>query len=154
MTARLKGRRRRAEQAMSMATSWAAAQEPVTGLILVGSYAYDRPRMASDVDLVVLTSVPGFYLDDLNWIDALYPRARLVRRKSWGPLTELRVRRRDGLQVEVGINRPEWAQAPLDPGTARVLSDGCRVLYDAEGLLGTALGALAPISPLRIDPAR
>jgi hypothetical protein len=130
-----------------MATSWASVQEPVTGLALVGSYAYDRPKMASDVDLVVLTSVPDLYVCGLSWIEALYPRAHLMRTKPWGPITELRLRLKNGLQVEVGIARPAWADVPLDPGTARVLSDGCRILYDSEGLLETALRSLAVSRP-------
>jgi hypothetical protein len=130
-----------------MATSWASVQEPVTGLALVGSYAYDRPKMASDVDLVVLTSVPDLYVCRLSWIEALYPRAHLMRTKTWGPITELRLRLKNGLQVEVGIARPAWADVPLDPGTARVLSDGCRILYDSEGLLETALRSLAVSRP-------
>lgn len=142
MTARLKGRRRRAEEAISIATSWASAQAPVTGLALVGSYAYGRPKMASDVDLVVLTSVPGLYVCGLSWIEALYPGAHLIRTTIWGPVTELRLRLKTGLQVEVGITRPAWADVPLDPGTARVLSDGCRILYDSEGLLESALRSL------------
>lgn len=126
-----------------MATSWAGAQAPVTGSVLVGSYAYDRPKMASDVDLVVLTSMPGLYVCGRNWIEDLYPRAHLIRMKAWGPVTELRVRLKNGLQVEVGITRPAWADVPLDPGTARVLSDGCRILYDSQGILETALRSLA-----------
>lgn len=143
VTARLKGRRRGAERAISMATSWAIAQAPVTGLLLVGSYAYDRPKMASDVDLVVLTSVPRLYICDLSWVEALFPRAHLIRTKTWGPLTELRLRLKSGLQVEVGITRPAWADVPLDPGTARVLSDGCRILYDSAGLLEKAVCSMA-----------
>jgi hypothetical protein len=37
---------------------------------------------------------------------------------------------------------PSWAAVPLDPGTARVLRDGCRILHDPEGLLGHALEAV------------
>ncbi len=143
MTARLKGRRRRAEQAISLAASWANAQAPVTALALVGSYAYGHPKMASDVDLVVLTSVPDHYVRGVNWIEALYPGAQLIRTAMWGPVTELRLRLKNGLQVEFGITRPAWANVPLDPGTARVLSDGCRTLYDSEGLLDKALRSLA-----------
>ena len=149
MTARLKGRRRRAEQAISIATSWASEQAPVTGLALVGSYAYGRPKMASDVDLVVLTSVPSRYVCGTSWIETLYPRAHLIRTLIWGPVTEMRLRLKNGLHVDVGITRPAWADVPLDSGTARVLSDGCRILYDSEGLLERALQSLA-VSTLRV----
>ncbi len=70
------------------------------------------------------------------------PRARLIRDQLWGPLRERRVRLRSGLQVELGVVTPAWAALPLNPGTARVLGDGCRILHDPEGLLGEALAAL------------
>jgi hypothetical protein len=111
-------------------------------LALVGSYAYDRPRLASDVDLVLLTSQPDRHAEGIDWIAHLDPSARLVRDRTWGPLRERRVRLRSGLQVELGVVSPDWASLPLDQGTARVLRDGCRVLYDPEGLLRAALAAL------------
>jgi hypothetical protein len=42
---------------------------------------------------------------------------------------------RTGLQVDVGLASPAWAELPLDPGTRRVLTDGHIVLYDSLGLL-------------------
>ncbi|WP_134129980.1 nucleotidyltransferase domain-containing protein [Kribbella pratensis] len=56
MSARLKGRRLRAEAAIDGITAWAQSQGDVQGLALVGSYAYGRPRMASDVDIVLVTA--------------------------------------------------------------------------------------------------
>lgn len=56
MTARLKGRRRRAAAVTDAVARWAREQADVSALGLVGSYAYDRPTMASDVDLVLVTS--------------------------------------------------------------------------------------------------
>lgn len=39
-------------------------------------------------------------------------------------------------EVEFSFGRSSWASiALLDPGTQRVVSDGCRVLYDPEGIL-------------------
>lgn len=47
----------------------------------------------------------------------------------------------DKLQVELGIVGPGWASLPLEPGTERVLRDGCRILYDPQGRLKGALSA-------------
>ena len=139
MTARLKGRRLRAESVCSDLTDWARLQTDVQGLALVGSYAYDKPTMASDVDLVLVTPDPQSHLD---WAAVLDRRPRLIRSQQWGPLTEQRVRLSSGLVVELGIVTAEWLAVPLDPGTARVLADGCRVLYDPDHLFREALGAL------------
>jgi uncharacterized protein len=98
--------------------------------------------MGSDVDLVVLTTDHGRHTTGVEWILGFDPRARLVRSRSWGPLVERRVRLRSGLQIELGVAPPGWASLPRDPGTAKVLRDGCRVLHDPDNLLSTALTAL------------
>lgn len=123
-------------------TRWAARQPDVVTLALVGSYAYARPRMASDVDLVLLTDAPGRHTRGLDWLLPADPRARLIRTRQWGPVTERRARLPSGLQVELGVAPPRWAALPLDPGTRAVLHHGCRILYDPDGLLHDALSAL------------
>jgi predicted nucleotidyltransferase len=122
--------------------AWAKAQPDVTAVALVGSYAYDRPRMGSDVDLVLLTTSPDRHTEGLGWALAVDPRARLIRDRAWGPLRERRVRLRSGLQIELGIVTPEWAALPLDEGTATVLRDGCRILFDPDGVLDRAIATL------------
>ena len=112
--------------------------------MLVGSYARGAERMGSDVDVVVLTEHLERYAPAQMWFQALRPGARLMRIAAWGPVNEQRYRLRSGLVVEVGITSPDWARVPLDPGTARVLSDGHRVLHDPHHTLaraGAALGA-------------
>jgi uncharacterized protein len=142
MTARLKGRRLRAESVCSDLTEWARLQTDVQGLALVGSYAYDKPTMASDVDLVLVTPDKQPHLDGMSWAAVLDRRPRLIRSQQWGPLTEQRIRLSSGLVVELGIVTAEWLAIPLDPGTARVLADGCCVLYDPDHLFRDALNAL------------
>lgn len=123
-------------------TKWASTQANVLALALVGSYAYDRPRMASDVDLVLLTTEPEKHAQGLDWIRCYEPSARLIHDQWWGPLRERRVRLRSGLHVELGIVQPTWASLPLDVGTERVLRDGCRILHDPQDRLKEALTAL------------
>jgi predicted nucleotidyltransferase len=142
MTARLKGRRLRAEAVCSAMTEWAQRQSDVRGLALVGSYAYGRLRMASDVDLVLVTADKQAQVDGMAWAELLDRKPRLIRSQEWGPVTERRVRLRSGLVVELGVTTADWLAIPLDPGTAKVLRDGCRVLHDPEGLFHEALGTL------------
>jgi hypothetical protein len=127
---------------MAAVTEWANAQNDVSALALVGSYAYDRPRMGSDVDLVLLTDNPDRHSVGIDWVVSFDPRADLIRDQQWGPLRERRVRLRSGLEVEVGVAPTTWAALPLDSGTEKVLRDGCRVLYDPEGILQKALATL------------
>jgi hypothetical protein len=43
---------------------------------------------------------------------------------------------RTGLEVEFGFAAPSWAATePVDAGTAQVVGDGFRVLYDPVGIL-------------------
>lgn len=139
MSARLKGRRLRAEAAIGGITAWAQVQADVRGLALVGSYAYGRPRMASDVDIVLVAADKERHVRGLEWARSVDQRPRLIRCQDWGPLTERRVRLSSGLVVELGVVTAAWLSVPLDPGTARVLRDGCRVLHDPENLFGAAL---------------
>ncbi|GAA1603478.1 hypothetical protein GCM10009789_66860 [Kribbella sancticallisti] len=142
MTARLKGRRRQVEAVIASLTEWVREREDVVGLAVVGSYAYGRPRMGSDVDLVLLTTEPDNYLHDLAWTGSFARRPRLIRTEQWGPMAERRIRLPSGLQVELGITTPAWLALPLDPGTARVLRDGHRILHDPQNLFTKALAEL------------
>lgn len=142
MSARLKGRRHQAELVIAAVTRWAMGQPDVSALALVGSYANGRPRMGSDIDLVLLTGAMDRHTHDINWVHTIDPRARLIRDQWWGVLRERRVRLRTGLHVELGIAPPSWAALPLDQGTQRVLRDGCTILHDPDGLLHHALATL------------
>jgi hypothetical protein len=136
MTARLKGRRQEVEGLLRRLAVWASGRADVRALALVGSYAYGRPRMGSDVDLVLLTDDVPAYVERTGWT-AAFGGARLVRTRRWGAVTERRLRLRSGLHVEVGVTGPGWASvAPVEPGTRRVVTDGLRILHDPGGLLG------------------
>ena len=140
MTVRLKGRQRAVRALIDDVKAWATECEGVQAVVLVGSYARHAERMASDVDLTVLTDEPD-RLADSEWFETLRPGARLVRAMDWGPVRERRMRLRSGLQVELGIAPMSWASVPLDAGTRRVLSDGHRVIYDT-GVLASAVATL------------
>lgn len=150
MSARFRARRQLVNQVIVRATNWAVTQPDVRACLVVGSYAYGRPRMGSDVDLVILSEAPQSHLDDLGFITTITPRGRLVRKAQWGPMHERRVRLPDGLLVEFGIATPEWAALPVDPGTAKVITDGCKILTD-NGLITDALISLGR-APIRWQP--
>jgi predicted nucleotidyltransferase len=124
-------------------TAYATSRDEVRGLVLVGSWARRAARMDSDVDVVVLAAEPAALPAEV-WLDLL-AAGRVVRRQWWGPLDEIRVALPSGLEVEVGIVPLSWAATdPVDPGTRRVISDGHRVLYDPDGLLGRLAAACWP----------
>jgi len=54
--------------------------------------------------------------------------------QQWGAIAERRIVLPSGLEVEVGIGPLSWAQIdPVDAGTRRVVTDGCRILHDPDG---------------------
>ncbi|MGO4536740.1 nucleotidyltransferase domain-containing protein [Leifsonia sp. 2MCAF36] len=144
MTTRLKGRRRQAARVVGDVARWAGSSPLVGAVVLVGSYARGAERMASDVDLVLLSDDPDA-LADSAWFRDLEPGARLVRSTRWGPVRERRYRLPSGLLVELGFAPVSWAELPLDAGTRRVLADGHRVLYDDGVLQPASEAARAPV---------
>lgn len=96
MTAHLKGRYRQVERLLADVVLWAEEQEAVLAVALVGSHARGQARMASDVDIIILTSSFEQYAADSSWFVQLRPGSRLVRSATWGPLLERRFRLRSG----------------------------------------------------------
>ena len=110
----------------------------IQAIALVGSWARAAGGPESDVDLVVLTSEPDALLADdaTSWFRIFGADVELIRCADFGLLQERRLRRSDGLVVEVAIGAPDWAATdPPDAGSARVVRDGMRILFDPEQLL-------------------
>jgi uncharacterized protein len=125
-------------------TRWVANRPDVSGLLLVGSVARGTARPDSDVDLVLLTTDVAGYLDDHTWAGEL-SLGPPIRAKQWGPISERRFHTDSGLEIEFGIGPPSWADIdPVDPGTHRVINDGCRILHDPNGSLARLLHAVTP----------
>jgi hypothetical protein len=124
---------------VALVSGWAAGQAEVRGVLLVGSWARGAARPDSDVDLVVLTG-DAAHAGTAVWARLL--GGRLVRRRRWGPLQEIRLRRPSGLVVDVGVVPVSWADTdPVDPGTRRVVRDGHRVVHDPGGILAALVDA-------------
>lgn len=116
-------------------TEWAKARDDVAGLALVGSHARGDATPDSDVDLMVVAESPGRYVEDTTWVETFGAMDDLVV-EEWGAVTSLRVQYSNGLEVELGVTSRAWASTdPVDPGTARVVRAGCRILVDRAGLL-------------------
>ena len=114
---------------------WAMDRNDVHALALVGSHARGTQRPDSDVDLVLLVVEPSVLLHDRAWISRFGTIVSVVP-EDWGRLQSLRVHYGGGPELELGIAGLNWAAVkPLDPGTAAVVSDGMKALYDPAGLL-------------------
>jgi len=105
MSARMKRRWRLVERLARELPVWGGDLADLRGVCFVGSYAYRRLRMSSGVDLVLRSNSPTRYGAWLGVDSPLRP-AHLLLTRMWGPVTELRFRRRSGLQLEVGVTTP------------------------------------------------
>jgi hypothetical protein len=135
------------ERVLCEILTWVEREHAVRGLALAGSYARGAACKDSDIDVVVLVEDPESFLnerwlDEIDWrrVGASPVETRFVR---YGLVWSNHVQLEDGLEVEFGFAPLSWAARPLDIGTRQVISGGCRILYDPDGLLG---GACAEIS--------
>jgi uncharacterized protein len=127
---------------------WVASEPTLRGMALVGSYARGTARIDSDVDLILLTAKveqggSTEWLGEVDWQSlGVSPEAsRFVR---YGVMSSHHVRLDNGLEVEFGFAPVTWAsERPVDEGTRRVVSDGCRVVYDPDGLLADVCAEVA-----------
>ncbi len=116
-------------------TRWAEGRADVVGAALVGSHARGDARPDSDVDLMIVTVSAHAYVTDTDWVET-FGEPQGVAVEQWGTVTSVRVHYADGTKVEFGVTTPEWVQtSPVDPGTARVVRDGFRILLDRSRVL-------------------
>lgn len=106
------------EELLRRIPTWSAHRPDIRAIALVGSWARGAARQLSDVDLVLLTIDPGHYLlRGEGWIRDLGVGS-LIATRLWGAITERRTRLPSGLEVDVGVGLPSWAElSPLDQGT-------------------------------------
>jgi hypothetical protein len=146
------GRAREVEELLAAIGSWTADQPDLRAVALVGSWVRGTARTDSDVDVVLLTDSPPRYIENEDWLPAFGADA-VVRTQRWGVLTERRLIRPSGLEVEVGIVPPMWAStSPLDDGTAEVAAAGLVAVYDPDRLLAHLVHAVDVSRPDRQCP--
>jgi predicted nucleotidyltransferase len=117
---------------------WARKKPDVAGILLVGSHARGKASPESDIDLVLLTSQPALYLDDLSWV-SVFGSPSSVTKEDWGKVQSVRVFYPDGLEIEYGITTPDWVSLPVPQSTRKVLAAGVKLLFDRTGKLAEAI---------------
>ena len=119
-------------------TEWARQDERVFALCLCGSHARGEAHSDSDIDFCILSIDPQSLLEDFSWVSEIGPEVRVA-----GPIEDYNlvqsVRVFYGTaEAEFGVTGEEWAQIPIDQGTASVINDGLKILYDPDGRLARA----------------
>jgi len=134
---------------ISNVIEWAASQPEVLGVALVGSCGRGTEREDSDIDLVLITRNPTWWLGEDEWLKR-FGSVRTVNLEDYGLLQSRRVRYESGIEVEFGITTDEWLHTtPIDEGSRRVMSDGHRILDDKAGLFSAFLAVLRKDQPNR-----
>jgi predicted nucleotidyltransferase len=127
-----------AERFLARTVRWAQNREDVLGILLVGSWARGTPRADSDLDLMVVVDDPQEFRQNPRWMNEVDLGLEVSgwRDEDYGAAWSRHVYLEDSSKLEFGFSTREWASInPLDAGTKRVVSEGCRVLYDPQGVL-------------------
>ena len=113
---------------------WAATENGIQAVALIGSHARKTATAESDVDLIVVISLPNIYLEHKQWA-SLFGSVDREQIEEYGKCMSLRVWYSDGLEVEYGFVDESWSALPLDEDTRRIVSDGMTVMYERKPLL-------------------
>jgi uncharacterized protein len=125
---------------LKILTEWARLRRDIRAAALVGSHARDEARLDSDVDLVFLSRKPDTFRD-AAWLMSIDWSQAGVHLNKWadeeyGIVWSRRAWFNPECELELAFAPLSWADAsPVDEGTARVVSNGCLILYDPDGLL-------------------
>ena len=135
-------------QIVDLVTAWARSRSDVLGLAVVGSWARGMARPDSDIDLVLLVSDPQAFRSSELWLAELQWReGRVVawRDAQYAAAWSRHVQLESNREIEFTLCGLQWAATrPVDPATAEVVSNGCRVVLDKPRLFENLLAVTSP----------
>lgn len=135
-----------AAELIAKVLEWSRKDDRVLALALCGSHARGEARDDSDIDFCILTANPDALLRDRSWIVALASDAEIAGPvEDYNRVQSIRVFY-GTTEAEYGVTDQAWAEPPIDPGTAAVINDGLKILYDPDGRLERATVYAASIS--------
>ena len=144
--------RQRIEPILETVLKWAKAQSTIRAVALVGSHARGIARPDSDIDLMLLTAHSDAFHADNTWVHQIDWHRIDTHPEKWrddnyGVAWSRHIcLAADPIQAELAFAPLFWAKADRpDAGTRRVLSDGCRILYDPDALLARLCEAVGRI---------
>jgi len=105
----------------------------IIAVLLVGSYAINKQKEGSDIDLVIITEEKEKLIIDDKWIK-IFGEPKEKTLEDWGEITSIRVKYNE-YEIEFGIGTRRWIRIPLDKGTEKVLRDGYIILFEKENSL-------------------
>ena len=126
--------------------NWAETRSEILALALVGSYARGEAKPDSDIDLMVITSNTEFFRQNHDWMHEINwdinCEILTFNDAQYGVVWSRHIylsrlnNEFNNIKVEIGFGLPTWASVnPIDSGTLAVVSRGCKILYDPQGIL-------------------
>ncbi len=126
------------EALLQAVEGWARRQPDISALMLFGSWARGEAREASDLDIKVICDEPATYTE-ISWLNDIDWGAATLRdglAESKGDYVRVLARMVPPIDLEFSISSPAWCEkSPLPLGTAKVMGNGTRILFDRDGLL-------------------
>ena len=105
----------------------------IIAVLLVGSYARNKQKEGSDIDLVIITEEKEKLIIEDKWIK-IFGKPKGKSFEEWGEIKSIRVKYKE-YEIEFGIGTRRWIRIPLDKGTEKVLRDGYIILFEKENCL-------------------
>jgi uncharacterized protein len=139
---------KKVESILAEVVEWAVQSADISAVSLVGSWARGTARKDSDIDLMLLSSNPSQFRNSENWINQIHWEKAGSTVKDWkdtdyGLAWSRHIYLEDGTKIECSFGHLLWASTnPIDAGTFRVVSDGCRILYDPEDLMAKLMSEI------------
>lgn len=128
-------------------TTWAEDIKDIRGTIVVGSRARKETPADkwSDLDLVILTTNPDYYLNNTKWIEKIEDYwITFIENTAVGGSKERRVLFKEGLDVDFSIFTVQILKEMIENYEIQaVLNRGIRVLIDKDNLFNNISNSLA-----------
>ena len=137
--------RRKVQEIVQKVGERVSDRPEISAAALVGSWARQTARPDSDIDFILLVAEPGYFRDDETWLSEIDWKSTGCKLISWrdedyGAVWSRHIYLTDTTAVELSFGLPIWASVdPLDAGTAKVVGDGFRILYDPQKLMARLL---------------
>ncbi|MEL6463064.1 MAG: nucleotidyltransferase domain-containing protein [Cyanobacteria bacterium J06621_15] len=141
-------------------THWVEKRSEILALALVGSYARGEAKPDSDIDLMVIASDTEIFRQNHGWVHQINWESIDYKIQQWNDAqygvvwsrhidlynskSNLKSNSKNNsknnlskkLKVEISFGLPKWASVnPVDSGTFGVVSRGCKIIYDPQGIL-------------------
>ncbi len=128
------------KQILDLSKQLAESDENILALGLCGSWARGTPNPDSDIDISIITKDKETFRKS-NWIEQIDfehigEQMHSYEDKDYGLVWSRHVHLQSKIEIEFSFADSSWANTDmLDKGTAKVVSDGYKIVHDPHRIL-------------------